>query len=127
MIGWLLTCRLAWSLGGTHLIHLLIPGLLAQSESLTDRRINFPTWEQWQRVLLLQDYNTRVVILGTAMLGCAAGVVGCFTLLRKRALMGDALSHATLPGIAALVVDGGDRQWSGGRRSDPGAAPRHQA
>ncbi len=104
MIGWLLTCRLAWSLGGTHLIHLLIPGLLAQSESLTDRRINFPTWEQWQRVLLLQDYNTRVVILGTAMLGCAAGVVGCFTLLRKRALMGDALSHATLPGIAIAFI-----------------------
>ena len=33
------------------------------------------------------------------MLGCAAGVVGVFTLLRKRALMGDAISHATLPGI----------------------------
>src|SRR5512139_315316 len=54
---------------------------------------------EWKRVLLLQDYNTRVVVGGTAMLGLAAGVIGSFTLLRKRALMGDALSHAMLPGI----------------------------
>jgi manganese/zinc/iron transport system permease protein len=33
-------------------------------------------------------------------LGAAAGVVGTFLLLRKRALTADALSHATLPGIA---------------------------
>ena len=51
--------------------------------------------QQIQRLAFLEDYNTRVVLLGTAMLGCAAGVVGVFTLLRKRALMGDAISHAT--------------------------------
>ncbi|MDG2224616.1 MAG: iron chelate uptake ABC transporter family permease subunit [Rubripirellula sp.] len=84
---------------------------LAQSESITDRRISLPSWEQWQRVLLMQDYNTRVVILGTAMLGCAAGVVGCFTLLRKRALMGDALSHATLPGIALAFMTANAMGW----------------
>jgi manganese/zinc/iron transport system permease protein len=43
-------------------------------------------------------------VFGTAVLGCAAGAVGCFTLLRKRALMGDAISHATLPGIAFAFV-----------------------
>ncbi|MDF1843117.1 MAG: iron chelate uptake ABC transporter family permease subunit [Rubripirellula sp.] len=84
---------------------------LAQSESITDRRISMPSWEQWQRVLLMQDYNTRVVIFGTAMLGCAAGVVGCFTLLRKRALMGDALSHATLPGIALAFITANAMGW----------------
>lgn len=84
---------------------------LAQSESITDRRIAMPSWEQWQRVLLMQDYNTRVVIFGTAMLGCAAGVVGCFTLLRKRALMGDALSHATLPGIAIAFITANAMGW----------------
>jgi manganese/zinc/iron transport system permease protein len=31
-------------------------------------------------------------------------VVGNFTLLRKRALMGDALSHATLPGVGLAFV-----------------------
>ena len=51
----------------------------------------------WLRVALLEDYNSRVVVLGTTFLGAAAGLVGSFTLLRKRALLGDALSHATLP------------------------------
>ncbi len=60
--------------------------------------------EGWSRVLLLKDYNTRVVILGTSLLGLAAGVVGSFTLLRRRALMGDALSHATLPGIGLAFI-----------------------
>jgi len=50
-------------------------------------------------VLLLQNYNTRIVILSTALLGMVSGFVGSFLLLRKRSLMGDALSHATLPGV----------------------------
>jgi manganese/zinc/iron transport system permease protein len=82
----------------------LAQSLLAQSKSITDRSIAWPTWEQWQRVLLLEDYNTRIVVFGAAVLGCAAGMVGCFTLLRKRALMGDAISHATLPGIALAFI-----------------------
>lgn len=51
-------------------------------------------------VLLLRNHNTRLVVLGTVLLGIAAGLVGSFLLLRKRSLMADALSHATLPGIA---------------------------
>ena len=78
--------------------------LLAQSRSITDRNISWPTWDQWQRVFLLQDYNTRIVVFGVAVLGGAAGIVGCFTLLRKRALMGDAISHATLPGLALAFM-----------------------
>ncbi|MEO0529525.1 MAG: iron chelate uptake ABC transporter family permease subunit [Planctomycetota bacterium] len=57
----------------------------------------------WQ-ALLLVDYNTRVVVLGATLLGLGAGVVGSFTLMRKRALIGDALSHATLPGIAIAFL-----------------------
>lgn len=56
------------------------------------------------RVIILQDHNTRVVLLGTMMLGMAAGIVGCFTLLRRRALTGDALSHATLPGVGLAFL-----------------------
>ncbi len=56
-------------------------------------------------VLTLQGgYNTTVVVLGTAMLGLAAGVVGVFALLRKRSLMADALSHAALPGVAGAFL-----------------------
>jgi len=70
-------------------------------------------WSDWlQRLLTLRDHNSRVVILGTALLGCAAGLVGSFTLLRKRTLVGDAISHAMLPGLglAYLLVTlaGGD-------------------
>lgn len=72
--------------------------------SITDRGIEWPTWETWQRVIFLRDYNTRIVIFGTTLLGLAAGVIGSFTLLRKRALMGDALSHATLPGIGLAFI-----------------------
>lgn len=57
----------------------------------------------WE-VVTLRDYNSRIVVFGTAMLGAASGMVGSFTLLRKRALMGDALSHATLPGIALAYL-----------------------
>jgi manganese/zinc/iron transport system permease protein len=59
---------------------------------------------QWLRVLLLEDYNTRLVVFATTLLGLSAGVVGSFTLLRKRALLGDALSHATLPGIGLAFL-----------------------
>lgn len=74
------------------------------TDSLTDRSIEWPSNEQWSRVLFLKDYNTRMVVLGTTLLGCAAGMVGSFALLRRRALMGDALSHATLPGIALAFI-----------------------
>jgi manganese/zinc/iron transport system permease protein len=66
--------------------------------------------------LLLRDYNTRLVVLCTAGLGLACGLAGTFLLLRKRSLMGDALSHAMLPGIPlaflashALGGEGKDR------------------
>ena len=36
--------------------------------SITDRSVSWPTREEWQRVLLLRDYNTRVVVLGTTLL-----------------------------------------------------------
>ena len=74
-----------------------------------------PSWEQVWRVLTLSDFNTRVVVLGVAMLGMAAGIIGTFTLLRKRALVSDAVSHATLPGIAVawlvMVGLGGSGKW----------------
>ena len=38
------------------------------------------------------------------MLGITCGVLGVFLLLRRRALLGDALSHATLPGIACAYL-----------------------
>ncbi|HEX3656303.1 MAG TPA: iron chelate uptake ABC transporter family permease subunit [Pirellulales bacterium] len=45
------------------------------------------------------NYNTIVVLAGTSVLGAGAGLAGCFAVLRRRALLGDALAHAGLPGI----------------------------
>lgn len=55
-------------------------------------------------LFLTQDYNTRMVLWGTGLLGGAAGAVSLFMLLRKRALLGDVVSHASLPGIALAYL-----------------------
>lgn len=49
-------------------------------------------------------YNTTVVLVGSALVGATAGVVGTFAVLRRRALTGDALAHASLPGICLGYV-----------------------
>jgi manganese/zinc/iron transport system permease protein len=71
---------------------------------LAGSQIQWPSWQELIRVITFQDYNTRVVIIGATLLGLAAGLVGTFLLLRKRALLSDAISHATLPGIALAFI-----------------------
>jgi manganese/zinc/iron transport system permease protein len=66
--------------------------------------LDWPSLAEFAHVLMLRDYNTRVVVLGVMMLGLAAGIIGTFMLLRKRSLMGDAISHATLPGIGIAFI-----------------------
>ena len=48
-------------------------------------------------------HNTIVVLLGTCLFGACSGLVGGFAVLRRRALIGDALSHAALPGLSATA------------------------
>ncbi|GIW96810.1 MAG: manganese ABC transporter permease [Pirellulaceae bacterium] len=74
--------------------------LLAQSSS--------PLWTALARALTLQDYNTRVVLAGTLILGLACGLLGVYMLLRRRALIGDAISHAALPGVVLAFLLSGD-------------------
>lgn len=62
------------------------------------------------RILTLADFNTRVVLLGTALLGLACGVVGALTVLRGRALVSDALAHAALPGVCVAFLLLGTRE-----------------
>ncbi len=49
-------------------------------------------------------YNTLIVIGGTMLLGIAAGIVGTFLILRRRALAGDVIGHAALPGVALAFL-----------------------
>lgn len=41
---------------------------------------------------------------GAGLLGALCGLIGTFMLLRKRALMGDVMAHATLPGLALMFI-----------------------
>lgn len=53
------------------------------------------------------DYTLRTITLGTAVLGAICGMLGSFAVLRKQSLLGDAISHAALPGIAvAFLITG---------------------
>lgn len=53
------------------------------------------------------------VMLGTALLGGMAGVVGSFAVLRGRALVGDMLAHAALPGVCLAFLITGNRNLLG--------------
>jgi len=53
---------------------------------------------------LLFDYTLRNVALGSALLGVVSGVLGCFAILRRQGLLGDALAHAALPGICLAFM-----------------------
>lgn len=45
-------------------------------------------------------------LLTSTMVGIICGVIGCFIILRGMALMGDAISHAVLPGVAISYMLG---------------------
>jgi len=61
----------------------------------------------WLIDLVPLSYTSSVVLIGAAILGLTAGVLGSFAVLRERSLVGDALSHAALPGVAiAFIVTG---------------------
>jgi manganese/zinc/iron transport system permease protein len=53
---------------------------------------------------LFFDYTLRTVALGSAILGIASGALGSFAVLRKQSLLGDAISHAALPGIVLAFL-----------------------
>lgn len=55
-------------------------------------------------LVFLSDYTLQLVALGSALLGAISGIVGSFAVLKKQSLLGDAVSHAALPGIAAVFI-----------------------
>jgi manganese/zinc/iron transport system permease protein len=57
----------------------------------------------------LSDFTVRNVVLGAALLGITSGVLGSFAVLRQQSLLGDALSHAALPGVALGFLIAGQR------------------
>ena len=49
------------------------------------------------------------IILTGSLVATTSGLLGCFLVLRKMALVGDAISHAVLPGIAIAFLISGSR------------------
>lgn len=58
----------------------------------------------WEALAFQAGHNAAVVAAGCIAFGLAAGAVGCFVLLRGRALIADAAAHATLPGVAGAFL-----------------------
>ena len=56
---------------------------------------------------VFSDYTLRTVALGAGALGIVSGVLGSFAVLRKQSLLGDAISHAALPGVVVGFLLGG--------------------
>lgn len=50
------------------------------------------------------DPNIRYVVLGSMLLAASSAIVGVFIVLKKKALIGDAVSHSVLPGVCAAFL-----------------------
>ena len=55
-------------------------------------------------ILARFDYTLMVVTIGAALLGAVSGSLGTYAVLRRQSLLGDAISHAALPGIAIAFL-----------------------
>lgn len=73
-----------------------LPVRAAKIGDLSETRI----LEQAVRFVSLGDPAVRYALLGSILLGITCGLLGSFLVVRRMALVGDALSHAVLPGVA---------------------------
>lgn len=62
---------------------------------------------QWTERFSAPFLYHREPLLVSTIMGAILGLMGCFVILRRMALLGDALSHAVLPGVViAFIVIG---------------------
>ncbi len=58
------------------------------------------------------DFSTLWIFLIGALVSGSCALCGCFLILRRMAMLGDAISHAVLPGIAlAFILSGSRASW----------------
>ena len=55
---------------------------------------------------LLNFHYLQNALITALVIGIVGGAVGCFIILRGMSLMGDAISHAVLPGVATSFIFG---------------------
>lgn len=57
----------------------------------------------WENVLLVFT-SFRLELFTSMLSGATCGLIGCFVILRRMALIGDALSHSILPGVVIAFM-----------------------
>lgn len=87
LIGWILLLFMA----------ALTPVHAARIGDITEISV----WDQTVRFFSFKDPSLRYALTGAILLGLTCGLLGSFLVVRKLALLGDTLSHAVLPGVAA--------------------------
>jgi manganese/zinc/iron transport system permease protein len=55
------------------------------------------------------DPNVRYVVFGSVLLAATSAIIGTFTFLKKRALVGDAVAHSVLPGVCLAFILSGSK------------------
>ena len=55
---------------------------------------------------LMNYHFVQNALISSVLIGAVAGMIGCFIILRGMSLMGDAISHAVLPGVALSYIVG---------------------
>lgn len=58
----------------------------------------------------LIEMDALYIILTATLFSISCGILGCFLILRKMAMVGDAISHAVLPGIVIAFLLTGSRE-----------------
>ena len=59
--------------------------------------------------LSFEDPNIRYVVFGSVLLTASSAIIGSFTFLNKKSLIGDAIAHAVLPGICLGFILSGTK------------------
>ena len=80
-----------------------------------DSIANIPVWLLCAVIFFLRVMDVtlgtlRTVAIGTAALGLTSGALGAFAVLRRQSLLGDAVSHAALPGIVLAFLLTGSKE-----------------
>ncbi len=74
--------------------------LRMSTDLLAAAELSFGWWERLSHVF---RYEQTPLVVST-LVGAILGLCGCFVVLRRMALIGDALSHAVLPGVVIAFI-----------------------
>ena len=86
--------------------HIITPEFREGAFGIFEQSGDGPTWKQ-NPLRERANMNALWIILTGILVAVTAGWLGCYLVLRKMSMVGDAISHAVLPGIAiAFIISG---------------------